>query len=66
MTYHEDLDKFKARRQQILDIYEAGVGVTVIARELDITRARVYQLLKRARREKEAELVQEKTVEVNE
>ena len=63
MDYKQYTKEQKKRRQDILEIYEAGVGVTVIARELGITRPRVYQILKKAKSEKEAELVQAETLE---
>ena len=53
MDYKQYTKEQKKRRQDILEIYEAGVGVTVIARELGITRPRVYQILKKARKERD-------------
>ncbi len=62
--YKEELEEFKQRRRDILDIYEAGVNVPTIAETLNISRARVYQLINHAKKDREKEIERE-AMEVN-
>lgn len=43
------LTDWQERQDQILDIYEAGVPVKTIMDELRISKARVYQIIKKAK-----------------
>ena len=56
MTHKEQLEEFKARRRQLLEISEAGVKSKIIAKELGISEPRVSQLLKQARKERENDI----------
>ena len=49
----EQLTDWRERQDQILDIYEAGVSVGKIAKELSISRARVHQIVKQAKTRRE-------------
>jgi len=44
--YHKQQEQFRKRRERVKALFLSGMSVIVIADKLDITRQRVYQLLK--------------------
>ena len=49
----EKIKDWRERQDQILEIYEAGVSTTQIAKELRVSRTRVYQLIRDAKERRE-------------
>jgi len=50
--YKDQLKAWKEKRQKVLEIYEAGIKVKEIARQLKCSEVWVYKMLKRARAER--------------
>ena len=69
MDWIQKLTHWRERQDQILEIYEAGVPVPKIVEELQISRSRFYQIIKKAKKRREEKVAQdlkEQTMDVDE